>query len=367
MARKTTCIAVHAALTTILLVATSVISDDATPIPADKSQVNSWFQNNVKSFAARKGTLDPALVKAEEAPKVITVSKTGSGNFKTISDAVNSIPAGNTRRVIVRIGGGQFNEKITVPRTKPFVTFYGSPSSMPTLTYSGNAARYGTVDSATLIVFSDYFTAANIIIVNSSPRPDPRQKGGQALALRIAGDKAALYNCKIKGFQDTVCDDKGNHFFKDCYVEGSVDFIFGSGKSLYLNTELHVLGDGGITVITAQGRQSASENTGFSFVHCRVTGTGDDTYLGRAWMSRPSVVFAYTTMSSVVNAAGWSDNFHPERDSTVYFGEYKNSGPGSSLSKRAKYGKRLGDIEAKKFLSLVYIKGSSWLLPPPSM
>jgi pectin methylesterase-like acyl-CoA thioesterase len=69
---------------------------------------------------------------------------------------------------------------------------------------------------------------------NSSPRPDPRQKGGQALALRIAGDKAALYNCKIKGFQDTVCDDKGNHFFKDCYVEGSVDFIFGSGKSLYL-------------------------------------------------------------------------------------------------------------------------------------
>lgn len=69
---------------------------------------------------------------------------------------------------------------------------------------------------------------------NSSPRPDPRQKGGQALALRIAGDKAALYNCKIKGFQDTVCDDKGNHFFKDCYVEGSVDFIFGSGKSIYL-------------------------------------------------------------------------------------------------------------------------------------
>ncbi|GLT54868.1 hypothetical protein SLA2020_280300 [Shorea laevis] len=319
--------------------ATSVISDDTTPIPADRSQVNTWFKNNVKSFTARKGILDPALVKAEEAPKVITVSKSGGGKFKTISDAIKSIPDGNTRRVSVHIGGGIYNEKITIPRSKPFVTFFGSPNGMPTLTYSGNAAKYGTVDSATLIVQSDYFTAANIILENSSPRPNPKQKGGQALALRISGDKAAFYNCKIKGFQDTVCDDKGNHFFKDCYIEGTVDFIFGSGKSLYLKTELRVLGDEGITVITAQARKSASEDNGFSFVHCSVSGTGDDTYLGRAWMAQPRVVYAYTTMSSVINAAGWSDNFHPERDMTVDFGEYKNSGPGSSLSKRAKFSK----------------------------
>jgi pectinesterase len=81
------------------------------------------------------------------------------------------------------------------------------------------------------------------------------------------------------------------------------------------NTELYVLGDAGLTVITAQAREFDSKDYGYSFAHCRVTGTGNGTYLGRAWRSRPKVVFAYTTMSSIVNPAGWSDNFHPEFDS----------------------------------------------------
>ena len=69
---------------------------------------------------------------------------------------------------------------------------------------------------------------------NSAPRPDPYRKDGQALALRINGDKAAFFNCKFLGFQDTLCDDRGFHFFKDCYIEGTVDFIFGRGTSLYV-------------------------------------------------------------------------------------------------------------------------------------
>lgn len=73
-----------------------------------------------------------------------------------------------------------------------------------------------------------------IAIKNSAPRPDGTAKGAQALAARIGGDKASFYNCKLLGFQDTLCDDKGKHLFKDCYIEGTVDFIFGNGKSLYL-------------------------------------------------------------------------------------------------------------------------------------
>ena len=69
---------------------------------------------------------------------------------------------------------------------------------------------------------------------NSSPMPDENSVGAQALAMRISGDKAAFYNCKFIGFQDTLCDDKGRHFFKDCYIQGTYDFIFGNGKSLYL-------------------------------------------------------------------------------------------------------------------------------------
>lgn len=173
--------------------------------------------------------------------------------------------------------------------------------------------------------------------------------------MRIAGDKAAFYNCKFKGFQDTVCSDHGNHLFKNCYIEGTVDFIFGAGTSLYLvrtsqlyiyhvkmrqlhqtkilfsrqlsdnkercffffflpqNTVLNVPGDGGFTAITAHG-ELPSETNGFSFVHCSVTGTGNGTYLGRAWRPYSRVIYSYTTMSGIVNPLGWSDNSHPERD-----------------------------------------------------
>ncbi|GLT54866.1 hypothetical protein SLA2020_280280 [Shorea laevis] len=366
MAKTITSIAVHATLTTILLIATTVISDDTTPVPADKLQLNNWFDSIVKPYTQRMATLDPVLVAAEKGARVIRVSKIG-GNFNTVSDAIRSIPPGNTKRVIVYIGPGVYHEKIKIERTKPFVTLYGSPGNMPTLTFSGTAAQYGTVDSATLIVESDYFVATNIILVNSAPRPIGQQQGGQALAMRISGNKAAFYNCKFKGFQDTLCDDRGNHLFKNCYIEGTVDFIFGSGTSLYLNTVLYVLGDGGYTAITAHARELESETNGYSFVHCIVTGTGHGTYLGRAWRPRSRVIYSYTSMSGIVNPVGWSDNLHPERDGTVYYGEYKCSGPGSILSNRVSYAKRLSDAEAQRFLTLRFIQGSSWLLPPPRL
>ncbi|XP_061337471.1 putative pectinesterase 63 [Gastrolobium bilobum] len=123
-------------------------------------------------------------------------------DFKTITDAINYIHTGNTKRVIVYIGGANYNEKIKIERTMPFMTLYGAPGNMPNLTFGGTAEKYGTVDSATLIVESDCFVAANIIIsiCNLAPRPDGERSGAQAVALRISGDKAAFYNCKLFGF-----------------------------------------------------------------------------------------------------------------------------------------------------------------------
>jgi len=361
-------IEVHAAICIILLFAPFVLSQNSPPIPADKSQVNAWFTANVKPASARVGTLDPALIQAEAEPQIIKVKKDGSGDFDTITKAIESVPSGNTKRVIISIGAGSYREKIKIERTKPFITFYGDPKNMPTLTFDGTAKQYGTVDSATLIVESDYFVAANIVIVNTAPRPEYGViMGAQAVSLRISGDKAAFYNCKLIGFQDTLCDDKGNHFFKDCHIRGTVDFIFGSGKSLYLGTELYVEGDNGLTVITAQARESASENTGYSFVHCSVTGTGKGIYLGRAWKSSPSVVFAYTDMSSVVNPAGWDIKNMPERAKTVFYGEFKCIGEGANPSGRAAFTKQLTEAEAQPFLGLGYIDGTKWLLPPPNV
>ncbi|XP_038685807.1 pectinesterase PPME1-like [Tripterygium wilfordii] len=366
MSTKNAIVSIYAAVATILLISPIVISHDTTPIPADAAQVSNWFKANVKSLGERKATLDPALAAAEASVKVIKVSKSG-GQFKTINEAIKSIPSGNKQRVIISIGPGEYKEKVTIDRSKPFVTLYGAPNAMPTIVYSGTAAQYGTVNSATLITESDYFVAANIIVKNSAPRPDGKRKGAQAVAARISGDKSAMYNCKLIGFQDTLCDDKGLHFFKDCLITGTVDFIFGNAKSLYLNTELNVIPEGGFTVITAHARQNNAEDTGYAFVHCKVTGGGKGTYLGRAWMPNPKVIFAYSDLGNAVAPAGWSDNFKPERAKTVFFGEYQCKGPGSNHATRAKFTKNLAPAQANQFLSLGFIHASKWLLPPPKM
>ena len=148
----------------IFLAAFSTIFGASPPVPTEKSKLDSWFSENVKPFADRKAELDPALVTAEENTTVVKVRTDGSGDFKTITEAINSVPAGNTRRVVIWIGEGVYKEKLKIDRNKPFVTLYGSPNNMPKLTFDGDAAKYGTVYSATLIVESDYFTAANLII-----------------------------------------------------------------------------------------------------------------------------------------------------------------------------------------------------------
>ena len=164
MVSKTRTYAINIAIIVAFFTVKGVLSDDTIPIPAEKTQLDSWFNTNVGPLEQRKSILDPALVTAEAGAKVIKVMQDGSGDFKTITDAINSIPTGNTIRVIVSIGGGNYNEKIKIERTKPFVTLYGTPANMPNLTFGGTAKQYGTVDSATLIVESDYFVAANILI-----------------------------------------------------------------------------------------------------------------------------------------------------------------------------------------------------------
>lgn len=149
------------------------------------------------------------------------------------------------------------------------------------------------------------------------PRPD-QLNGAQAVALRVSGDKSAFYNCVFLGFQDTVCDDKGNHLFKDCLIQGTVDFVFGKGKSLYLNTKLVVVGTipG---VIVAQARTSNTEDRGFSFVHCDISGSAKGSLLGRAWMSHGRAVFSYSTISNVIAPEAWSIINHPESAKYVLF------------------------------------------------
>ncbi|XP_019162125.1 PREDICTED: pectinesterase 1-like [Ipomoea nil] len=340
----------------------SVTSDDTVPIPQQKSAVEGWFKANVQPLPGRKG-LDPALTTAEAAPVHIGVGK--GGKFKTIQEAVNSIPAKNTKRYIINIAGGIYKERVKIDYGNHFITLYGDPKDRPTIDAAATAAQVGTVNSATLHVLSDYFMAVNINVKNSAPRPSGKPNQ-QAVALTIAGDKAAFYNCKFYGFQDTLCDNINKHFYKDCYIEGTVDFFFGGAKSIILNTELHVI-PGGMAFITAHARKSAKEDTGYSFVQCRVTGDAKSriAVLGRSWYPFAKVVFIYSDICGAIRPEGWFGVHNSLTDGeTTYFGEYKNTGAGSDMAKRPKFVKRLTDAEAKPFITLAFIEASKWLLPP---
>ncbi|KAJ0032033.1 hypothetical protein Pint_13570 [Pistacia integerrima] len=378
MAEEMKKFSILATLLTIVLISSNLIPIvvcEPEIIPTDSSKLDAWIGQNIKQFVETKSlddkegsVLDDVLATAEAGLKVITVVKDGSGDFKTVADAVKSIPSGNSKRTVIKIGGGEYREKITIDKSKTFITFLGDPKGMPKIVFDGTAAKYGTVDSATVAVESDYFVAINIEFVNSAPMPDAKKDDQQPVALRISGDKAAFHNCRFIGYQDTLCDFVGRHLFRDCYVEGTVDFIFGDGQSLYLNTTIKSVAKG-LSVITAHGREEVSGKSGFAFVHCNIIGSGD-TYLGRAWKNSPRVIFAYTYMGEHINDQGWLNGMYGESNNSqknVYYGEYKCMGPGADSTGRAKFVKILSDAEAEPFLSMTYLDGNKWVLPPPKV
>ncbi|KAL7151032.1 hypothetical protein ABFS83_04G004300 [Erythranthe nasuta] len=264
---------------------------------------------------------DWRLRTAEMNRMEITVSQDGGGDFTTIGEAIHTIPFYNTRRVVLRINSGVYREKVNIPRTMRFVTLVGNGSVPPTIT--GNDTASSTVggrtfQSATVAVDADYFMAINVKFENTAPHV-VGTVGGQAVALRISGTKAAFYNCSFYGSQDTLYDHKGLHYFSNCFIQGSVDFIFGYGTSLYENCYLNSVTKK-IASVTAQKRSNSSISSGFSFKNCTVSGTGS-IYLGRAWGDYSRVVFSYTYMDKVVLSQGWSDWGKTSRDRSSTVGK----------------------------------------------
>ncbi|KAL0298294.1 UNVERIFIED_CONTAM: Pectinesterase 2 [Sesamum radiatum] len=163
--QKLSYVAVKVVFVTALLVLPIVLSTDDELIPADKAQLNSWFDRNVGPLASREVTLNPALVEAEKNVTVVQVRADGTGDFKTITDAIKSVPHNNKHRVIISIGPGNYTEKVKIDMYTHFITLYGDPKNMPVMVFDGTAKQFGTLESGTLTVESDYFSAVNLKFV----------------------------------------------------------------------------------------------------------------------------------------------------------------------------------------------------------
>ncbi|VFQ75887.1 unnamed protein product [Cuscuta campestris] len=253
--------------------------------------------------------------------RLIVVDQKGKGDVRTVQAAVDMVPQHNSKRVKIYIVPGIYREKVQVPASKPYISMIGDKEDPSRTVISwhdkasdrvGNGGFLGTSRTATLQVYADYFCASGITVENTVVAT-PGGEGMQAVAANINGDRAVFYKCSFLGSQDTLLDDAGNHYFYRCYIQGMVDFICGNARSLYQECVINSLGSG---AIAAQHRNSPGENTGYSFVKCRISGNGK-TLLGRAWGEFSTVVYANCDIEDVILPWGWSDWSVPSRQTDL--------------------------------------------------
>ncbi|PHT28360.1 putative pectinesterase 11 [Capsicum baccatum] len=288
---------------------------------------------------------------------LIKVDQSGRGDYRRIQDAIDAVPSRNSQHVFILVKPGVYREKVVVPADKPFITISGRKNTVENTIITGN--DYGDIfKSPTFTVFASDFVARYLTIQNTYG------SGAKAVALRVEGDKAAFLGCRIMSHQDTLLDDVGRHYYKNCYIEGDTDFICGNAASLFEKCHLHSLSQSN-GAITAQHRQSPRENTGFTFLGCKITGV-KSAILGRPWGAYARVVFAQTYMSSVILPNGWEDWNDPSRQRTSYFAEYKCYGPGASANKRVNWLRTLSSEDAVPYLKESIMSTQSWIRSKPT-
>jgi pectin methylesterase-like acyl-CoA thioesterase len=304
-------------------------------------------------------------------PAEAVVAADGSGDYRTIQEAVNAAPADGS---IIRIKPGMYREVVAID--KPFIELRGQgtgPADV-VLSYDLSAGTAGgTGKSGSVTVNGDDFYAENLTIENTFSRNRPlTQQGSQAVALRVNGDRAVFRHVRLLGYQDTLyanskhCDtDKGpctfaRQYFADCYIEGNVDFIFGDALAFFENCEIHALAHPTV-MITAQSKRYAEERSGYVFDHCRITADAGAkaVFLGRPWRAYATVIFLNTQMPDQIKPAGWSEWVHDDKPSlpTVYYAEYNSSGPGAKAGARESHSRQLTAAEAKKFEAKTFLAG----------
>ncbi|KAI4344777.1 hypothetical protein L6164_011967 [Bauhinia variegata] len=303
----------------------------------------------------------PLLTKKIGTNRTIKVDINGNGEFKSVQAAIDSIPEGNSNWVIVHIRKGIYREKVHIPKSKPYIFLRGNGRGRTAIVWSESSED--NVASATFKGEAHNFIAFGISFKNDAPTGIAYTSQNQSVAVFAAADKMAFYHCAFYSTHNTLFDYKGRHYYDSCYIQGSIDFIFGRGRSLFRSCEIFVIDDKRVSIhgsITAHNRESEKEDSGFVFLKGRVYGIGG-VYLGRAKGAYSTVLFAKTYLSKTIVAAGWTNWSYAGGTENLFHAEYKCHGPGSDLNGRASWSKQLTDKEAASFISVEYIDGPKWL------
>ncbi|KAJ0545134.1 putative pectinesterase [Helianthus annuus] len=296
--------------------------------------------------------------------QTITVDQSGGGNYTTIQSAIDAIPFDNMQWICVYVKTGIYNEQVKIPYDKPMIYLKGGGKRKTYVVWNG----HNSIETdATFISEADNVVVKSITFINSYNYPlasNGHNPIMPAVAAKISGDKSAFYRCGFMGVQDTLWDDAGRHYFKLCSIRGAVDFIMGSGQSIYERSTISVIA-GFLSpqpgFITAQSRDAASDLNGFVFKDCNVVGNGT-TYLGRPWRGHARVLFYNSRLSNIVVPQGWLDgDFIGTTMKDLVFAEDECRGDGSDTWRRVWWKSKLSKEEIRRLTSKSYIDEEGWI------
>ena len=274
----------------------------------------------------------------------IVVSKDGSGDFLTVQEAINAVPdfRKNVRTTIL-IKEGTYKEKLVVAASKVGVAMIGEGDVV--LTNDDFSRKHnifgqemGTSGSSSCYIFGPDFYAENITFENSSGPV------GQAVACFVCAERVFFNKCRFLGYQDTLYTygDGCRQYYKDCYVEGTVDFIFGWSTAVFDSCHIHSLADGYVTApSTPQGQKY-----GYVFHNCTLTAAENvsKVYLSRPWRPYAQAVFIRCDIGGHIVPEGWHNWDKKDAEKTVFYAEYQNYGEGASTAQRAGFSCQLKDM-----------------------
>ncbi|XP_047308778.1 pectinesterase-like [Impatiens glandulifera] len=298
------------------------------------------------------------------------VAQDGSGNFKTVKEAVESVPDKGKDRYVIYVKKGTYKENVEIGKKKKNVMLVGDGMNSTIITGSLNVVDGSTTfNSATVAAVGDGFIAQDIWFQNTAGA----QKH-QAVALRVGADQSVINRCKIDAYQDTLYAHNNRQFYRDSYITGTVDFIFGNAAVVFQNCQIVARKpmSGQKNMVTAQGREDPNQNTGTSIQQCKVVASSDleptkgsvKTFLGRPWKAYSRTVYMQSNIGDHIDPAGWFEWDGEFALKTLYYGEYMNSGPGAGTGNRVKWGGYrviTSALEAQKFTVAQLIQGGQWL------
>ncbi|RVT74488.1 pectin esterase [Flavobacterium sufflavum] len=296
-------------------------------------------------FISCSTTDTPKETPAGETPKGevksydIIVDSKGTGDFTTVQAAINSVVFLKTIETKIYIKNGVYKEKLELAQNKNNITLIGESKENVIFTYDDYASKknsagleIGTSGSASFIVAGNNFKAKNITFENSSGNV------GQAVAVRVDGDKVIFDNCKFLGFQDTLYPraSTSRQYYKNCYIEGATDFIFGASTAIFDQCEIFAKTGG--SYITAANTPQANPY-GFVFLNCKLitNAASKSYYLGRPWGNYARTVFVKCEMAAHIKAEGWHNWSKPEAETTTFYGEYSSTGAGGNTASRVSW------------------------------